>query len=166
MQTDDKTIKRWLLALENSYVFFKVTPYFKNLNLALRKAPKFYFYDYPRVTNPRARLENFVALSLLKELSFRNDVDGEDYTLHYLQNRAHHEVDFLICNRKIPQLMIEVKQGDDSISTNFKHFRPALLKQNPKLKTIQLVKNLKRPYSNPEGIQVAELGAWLEKMDF
>jgi predicted AAA+ superfamily ATPase len=166
LSTDDKTVKRWCMMLENTYVFFKITPYFKSLKSALRKSPKYYFYDYPRVDDTGARLENFVALSLYKEISYRNDVLGENYHLHYLRDRQHHEVDFLICKDKKPVVMIEVKNGESAPSPHFHYFDSDLVKQNPNLKRIQLVKTLKRNYSTPDGLLVTNLGEWLEKMDF
>ncbi|MEL7161941.1 MAG: DUF4143 domain-containing protein, partial [Bacteroidota bacterium] len=39
------TIKSWLSILEQSYLIFQLTPYFKNTTRRLVKAPKIYFYD-------------------------------------------------------------------------------------------------------------------------
>lgn len=166
LQTDDKTIKRWLLALENSYVFFSITPYSKSMKYAIKKAPKYYFFDYPRVGNEGARLENFVALSIQKELLLRNDLEGENYSLHYLRDRQHREIDFLICKNKRPLMMVELKTSDDRPSEHFRVFAPELQKQNPGLAQVQLVKNLQREYSTKDGIKVADLGSWLERMPF
>lgn len=164
--TDDKSVRRWMLALENSYIFFKITPYSKSLKNSIKKSPKYYFYDYPRVSDPGTRLENFVALSLLKEIYYRNDVLGEEFSLHYLRDKHQHEVDFLICSDKKPLLMIEVKNSDDAPSKNFMFFESELKKQNPELKKIQLVKELKRNFSTKNEVLVTNLGDWLEGMRF
>jgi predicted AAA+ superfamily ATPase len=166
LQTDDKTVKRWLSWLENSYALFRVTPYSKNLKSTLKKMPKFYFFDFPRVEDSGARLENFVALSLYKELLFRTDCTGIEYHLHYLQSRNQIEVDFLICKNRKPIAMVEVKTSDDTPSKSFDAFYPDLKKQNPDLKRIQLVLNLKKPFQTRDGIQVEPLREWLEVMDF
>lgn len=166
LNTDDKTVKRWLVALENSYLIFKISPYSKKLKNAIKLISKYYFYDLPRVANEGARLENLVALSLLKETSYRNEVEGEDFALHYLRNKNQQEVDFLVCKNKIPHLMIEVKNSDDSPSKNFLYFEQELLKQNPKIMKVQLVKNLKKEFSTKNGIKICNLENWLEKMDF
>lgn len=166
LQTDDKTIKRWMLALENSYVFFKITPFSKNIKSSIKKAPKYYFYDFPRVTNESARLENFVALSLYKETCYRNEVLGENYSLHYLRDNNQNELDFIITKEKIPIVAIEVKSSDHSSSKSFTSFDPYLLKQNPKITKIQLVRSLSSEYSTRAGVKILKLAPWLEKMPF
>jgi predicted AAA+ superfamily ATPase len=166
LQTDDKSVRRWLQWLENSYALFRITPYSKSVKNTLKKLPKYYFYDFPRVSDSGARLENLVAFSLYKEILYRNDCEGENYSLHYLQNRTHHEVDFLICNDRKPMMMIEVKSSDSEPSKNFQCFVNDLKKQNPLLKQIQLVKDLARPFSTKSGIEVENLATWLEKMNF
>ncbi len=159
--TDDKTIKRWLTIFENSYLLFKLTPYSKNILHATKKAPKYYFYDYPRIDDPGARLENFVALSLLKEIYFLNDVDGEDYNLHFLRDKDQNEVDFLITKNKIPIIALEVKLSDTAVSNSFKKMTDQLLKSNPDLKRVQLVKNLEREFSTKDGVKILNLENFL-----
>lgn len=166
LSTDDKTVKRWLLALENSYVFFKIAPYSKKLKNVLTKAPKYYFFDVPRVSSPGARLENLVAFSLYKECLFRADMSGEDYSLHFLHAKAGQEIDFLICLDKKPIAMIEVKTQDKKPSPNFSFFAQDLKKQNPELKMVQLVKGLDRPFTSRDGVHILNLEEYLLKMPF
>ena len=149
-----------------SYLLFKISPYSKKIIGMTKKAPKYYFFDVPRVQNEAARLENFVALSLLTEIHLKNELNGEDYSLHYLRNKNGHEIDFLICKDKTPNMMIEVKTSDANPSKSFSAFDSALKKQNPKIKKIQLVKNLEKPFSTRDGIHVENLGKWLEKISF
>ena len=69
LEVSDKTIKRWLMVLENMYIIFRVTPYHRNLARALLKSPKFYFYDTGQVLGDGGvRLENLTACALLKEI--------------------------------------------------------------------------------------------------
>lgn len=164
--TDDKTIKRWLTIFENSYLLFKITPFSKNILHSTKKAPKYYFYDFPRIEDKGTRLENLVALSLLKEIYFLNDTEGEDYSLHFLRDKDHHEVDFLIAKNKRPILAIEVKTRDVEISAGFKKLTNQLLNHFPELKRIQLVKNLERDFSNKEGIKVMNLEKYLSNLKF
>jgi len=166
LATDDKTIKRWVTSLENSYVLFKVTPFFNSIKYSIKKAAKYYFFDYPRVDDDSLRLENFVALSLLKECLYRNDVLGESYSLHYLQNRQKNEIDFLIVQGKKPVVMIEVKQSDNTPSKNFQYFESQLKKLNQKIKKVQLVKNLKSQFQTQDGLLVRDLANWLSEMEF
>jgi predicted AAA+ superfamily ATPase len=161
LMTDDKTIKRWLTIFENSYLLFKITPFSKNILHSTKKAPKYYFYDFPRIENTGERLENLVALSLLKEIYYLNDTEGEDYSLHFLRDKDHNEVDFLIAKNKRPILAIEVKTSDIEIGSGFKKLTSQLLIHFPELKRIQLVKNLDRDFSNKEGIKVQNLEKYL-----
>lgn len=42
---DNKTISAWLSVLENSYILYKLPPYYNNFNKRIIKSPKIYFYD-------------------------------------------------------------------------------------------------------------------------
>lgn len=42
---DRITVKKWLSALEASYIIFFLEPYYNNFNKRLTKSPKLYFYD-------------------------------------------------------------------------------------------------------------------------
>jgi predicted AAA+ superfamily ATPase len=159
--TDDKTIKRWLTIFENSYLLFKITPFSKNILHSTKKAPKYYFYDFPRIEESGARLENLVALSLLKEIHFLNDTKGEEYDLHFLRDKDQNEVDFLITKNKIPLIAFEVKSSDVQISSGFKKLTNQLLTHYPELERIQLVKNLDRDFSTKDGIKIKNLEKFL-----
>src|SRR3989338_1134774 len=97
LERDPNTIKRWLQLLENLYVIFRVTPYHQNIARSLLKEPKYYFYDIAQVEgNEGARLENLVALSLLKELHFMEDTLGATTQLNYLRTKDGKEIDFIV----------------------------------------------------------------------
>jgi predicted AAA+ superfamily ATPase len=162
LQTDDKTVKRWFQALENSYILFKITPYSKKINRAVSKAPKYYFFDIPRVRSDGARFENLVALAIYKEIIYRKDVLGEDYTLHFLRNKSQNEVDFLICLEKRPLIMIEVKLSANNLENSFHIFEKGL---GPIPKLI-VVKNLDRSFTQKNEARVVKASEWLEKLDF
>jgi uncharacterized protein len=157
LQVSDKTIKRWLEVLENMYVIFKLTPFSKNIARATLKQPKYYFYDVARVPDEAARLENLVAASLYKEVQFRQDCLGEIWDLHFISKKGSGEVDFLITQESIPKKMIEVKLSDDNPSKNFKLFANDL----PVVEKIQLVKNLNREKTFPDGLEIRSVGPWL-----
>lgn len=160
--TDDKTVKRWFEALENSYVLFKVTPYSKKINRAVSKAPKYYFFDIPRANSEGARFENLVALAIVKEIHYRKDVLGEEYSLHYLRNKNKNEVDFLICCEKRPLLMIETKLSANNLDNSFHIFEKGL----GALPKIILVQNLDRSFTQKDGARVTKASEWLARMDF
>ena len=156
LECTDKTIKRWLNILENMYVIFKLLPFHKNVALSYLKRPKYYFYDIARIKDKGAQLENLVACSLLKECHFRQDCLGENWNLHYIGKKGGIEIDFLITKDEIPHTVIETKLSDDSVSKNFK----IIEKDFPNIKKIQLVKNLKREKTFPNGTEVRSL-KWL-----
>ena len=107
LQCSDKTVKRWLTILENMYVLFKVPPFHKNIARAIRKAPKFYFYDTGQVLGDAGvRLENSVACAIQKEIYFREDCFGEERKLYYIKNKDGKEIDFRIASNAIPSLLL------------------------------------------------------------
>lgn len=157
LQTDDKTIKRWCSLLEDMYVIFKIQPFSSNIKRSLLKTPKYFFYDIPRVASEGARFENLVALSLLKEICFRNDTLGENYSLHYLRNKNQNEVDFAICKNKKIVTMIECKLSDNNLSNHFSIFD----NKDKSIQKVLLVKNLKRETILKDGTEVVHAHKWL-----
>lgn len=166
LQKDEKTIKKWIGHLENLYVVFKVPPFHGRLERAMKKMGKYYFYDISRVQGETPeekeslQLENLVALSLKKHIDFKNEVLGKNYSLHFIRLKGDKEIDFLICNDGMPKIAIEVKLSDSSPSMGFK-IEGQLLKT---VKKIQLVKNLKRPFTTPEGVSVISALDFLENI--
>ena len=157
-----KTVKNWLQVLENLYIVFKVLPWHKNIARSLVKAPKYYFYDTAYLRAESLKLENLTACALLKEIHFRIDALGEDYQLFYLRDKNKREVDFLITAENEPLLMLEVKKSQDNLSAGLKHFSKYL----KNIKTIQLVQNLKREKTFPNGMEVRKASSWLSQMNF
>jgi len=161
LQCSDKTIKRWLTILENMYVIFRVSPFHKNIARSILKSPKFYFYDTGQVIgDPGAKLENLVACSLLKEINTLADCYGEEKHLYYLRNKEGREVDFCITNNEDPALMVEVKWRDENVSPNFKIFK----KYFPGVKMLQIVKELKKEKTFPDGIEIRSAHKWLSRL--
>lgn len=157
--TDDKTIKRWVQILEDNFMIFRIPPYStKSMITGIKKANKIYFFDYVRVEDSAARIENLVALSLLKEVHYRQDALGEVYDLFFMRDKSQKEIDFLITHNRKPHLVIEVKEGEDQVSENFRHFEKHLAG----VRKIQLVKNLKTEYQNKNGVSVLSLADWLQ----
>ncbi len=158
LQCSDKTIKRWLTILENMYVIFKVPPFHKNIARAILKSPKYYFYDNGQVDGDSgAKLENLVACALLKEIHFQEDCFGKEFKLCYLKNKDGREIDFLVALNSLPTHMIEVKWRDENLNANFKFFK----KYYPNTRKIQLVKELKREKTFPDGAEIRMAGKWL-----
>lgn len=160
LQVDTKSVQSWLTMLENVYAVFRVTPYHEKISRSILQAPKFYFYDVGRVSDKGARLENLVACALLKRLHFLEDVHGKKGSLHYLRTREGREVDFLVVIDGEPQLCIEVKTGDETVSKHFSYFR----KYIKEAQCVQLVLDLSKEYDTQEGVQVRDLVPYLAQL--
>lgn len=162
LECDANSVKRWLTLLENLYLIFRVTPYSKNISRSLLKEPKFYFYDHTYVEDDHgARLENFVACALLKELHYLEDTTGIKTALHFLRTKDGKEIDFLICLDDKPSWMLEVKWSEEILTKGFEHFEKFL----PKINCVQLVKDLKREKTYPNGAAVRALIPWLTEIN-
>lgn len=120
-----------------------------------------YFYDISLPNSFSAKLVNAVALSLLKELSFREDTEGRSLSLHFLKTKDGKEIDFLIVEDRKPKAMIEDKESDENPSPNFSLFLKAL----PDSKAEQWVYNLKKEKLLANGIRIANLSRALAEID-
>lgn len=158
LERDPKTIKAWLQLLENLYIIFSVKPFHKNIARSLLKEPKYYFYDHTYAEgNDGARLENLVACALLKELNYIEDTKGLKTSLHYLRTKDGKELDFLISVDNKPVHAIEVKFKNDKIAAGFEYYQKSL----GDTKFTQLVKELKREKTYPQGLEIRNLITWL-----
>jgi len=158
LEVSDKTIKRWLTLLENMYVVFRVMPYHKNIARALLKSPKFYFYDTGQVLgDDGVRLENVTACALLKEIQFREDCFGDELQLYYLRTKDGREIDFFVSEEGAGKLMLEVKWADPHRSRNFSLFQQYF----PGTQKVQLVKELEKEKTYPDGIEIRQAQSWL-----
>lgn len=136
------TVIKYVEIFEALYIIFKVTPYSRNIARAILKEPKIYFFDNGLVVDndDGAKIENFMAISLLKSIFLKNDLLGENNELKYLRTKDGKEVDFALVNsqNKIEKI-VEVKKRDDQLSKNLKYFS-----EKYNLKAVQVVKELKR----------------------
>jgi predicted AAA+ superfamily ATPase len=159
---DDKTIARWLLALENMYIIFKVAPYSTGVPRAKKKMSKYFFYDLGQVNGDEgAKLENLVALSLKKEIEFDEDVNGISGQLYFTQNKQQNEIDFVVKQRGRNLKLIEVKLSDAQPSHHFRLFA----KYFKDAEKIQLVRNLDRSFQTKEGVKVKKALSYLESIN-
>ena len=131
------TIKRYVGILESLFIIFRITPFHRNIGRSLLKEPKIYFYDTGLVLGDEGvQLENFVAISLLKHSNWVEDSKGKKCSLQTLRTKEKKEVDFVLVEDGKPELIVEVKLSDSTIS-------PALHYFNKKygMSAVQLVKN-------------------------
>jgi uncharacterized protein len=80
-------------------LIFRVTPYAKNIAHSLVKEPKLYFFDVGLIKGDiGVKMENLVAVCLLKHVHAKREYDGENLALHYLRTKDGLEVVFALAN--------------------------------------------------------------------
>lgn len=162
LQVSPPTIKHWLQILENLFVIFPVRPYSKHIARSLLKEAKYYFFDTGAIEGDLgARLENTVALALLKELHFLEDTTGSKVALHYLRDKEKREVDFMVLIDNKPAMIIEVKVSDDVFAKSLFRFH-SILKE---AQAFQIVYNLKKPKSK-DNINMLSAHQFLSHLKF
>ncbi len=123
VQVDQKTIVKWVNALERLYAIFKVAPFEPPKIKAIKKAQKIFFYDWNAIIEPGHRFENFVAVHLLKWVYFEQDVQGRDLDLRFYRDKYDHEVDFIILENSKPMMFIETKLTDQETSKGLRYLK-------------------------------------------
>jgi predicted AAA+ superfamily ATPase len=105
-----------------------------------------------------ARLENFVAVSLLKQTYARVDYLAQDCELNYLRTKEGYEVDFAITINEKIESMMEVKLSDRKPSKSLLYF-----KNKYGYPAIQLVHSLRQEYQI-SGVNVLNSGKFLANL--
>ncbi len=153
------TVKKYIKLLQALFVVFTVHPYSKNIARSLLKEPKIYFFDTGLVEGDEgAKFENLVAVSLLKHVYGKVDVEAEEYDLHYLRTKEGEEVDFALVKKDMIESMIETKLSDRSPSKSLLKFHK---KYNHN--AIQLVKNLRVEFED-QGVQILNAEKYLSQL--
>ena len=154
------TLRSYLDILESLQVIFMVRPFHANVARAIQKEPKVYFYDSGHVVGDDGlRLENTVAVSLLKHADYRREVLGEVVTLHYVRTKDQREVDFALAGPDGVTALIEVKLSDDHPAPGLKYLSRALNGAT----ALQVVQNLRQPQA-VGGIQIVQAADWLASL--
>lgn len=110
------TVRDWIAAFESLFLCFRIRPFAGRLARALKAEPKLYLYDLLQVTSEPARLENLVALHLLKACHFWTDTAQGDFDLRFVRDKEKREIDFLVLREKKPWLAVECKSNQRSPS--------------------------------------------------
>ena len=114
-------VKNWLLALENLYSVFRISPMGAPKIKAVLKEQKLYCWDWARVENMGARFENLVALSLLKFVQAAQDLFGIKTELRYFRDTLGHEVDFVVFKKNQPWFAVECKLKNEKLDSNLSY---------------------------------------------
>ena len=154
--TAPNTVRRYIEILEALYIVFRIYPHNHSIARSLAQQPKLYFFDTALVEDGGARMENHVAVSLLKELYLREDADSSRRELRYLRTKEGREVDFLITVEEEPRLAVEVKTSDREISPGLSYFCSRY-----GMRGLQLVGDLRLEYER-DNIEVRSTQGWLE----
>ncbi len=115
LEVSHRGITHWMDVLERLYHVVRIRPFESSRVRSLRKMPKAYLWDWSQVAAPGPRLENMVAMHLLKLCHFLRDHDGYDVELGYLRDRTGKEVDFVVTFKGRPWMVVEVKVSDTAV---------------------------------------------------
>ena len=126
VKADEKTVKSWVGVLESLYYGFEVRPWFRNVENAIRKTPKWFLRDWARVADPGKRFETMVACHLLKAVEGWTDLGYGEFGLHYVRNKQKREVDFLVSHDQEPWFLVEAKTSDGSPTDALHDYQEAL----------------------------------------
>lgn len=126
LEVSHRSVTNWMEILERLYFAFRILPFRSRAVRSLKQMSKAYLWDWSAITDKGARFENLIALHLLKLCHFLEDGEGFRVALHYLRDRAGHEVDFLVTLDRMPWFAVEAKLRADRIDPSLKYFRDRL----------------------------------------
>lgn len=161
LQVSPTTIGKYLKILESLNIIFIIKPFHKNIARSILKEPKIYFYDSGYVDGDEGiRLENTVAMSLLKNVHYLQDTKGSSVDLHYVKTKNKRETDFALANTEAITDFIEVKLSATAASSHLRYFK----ERYPQASAIQLVHNAKHD-TTVDGIRILKAGEWLANLE-
>ena len=154
------TVRRYIRIFESLFLIFVIRPYTKKISRAILKEPKIYFFDTGLVLGDAgAQFENFVAVSLLKDVLGKNEVTGQQNALAYLRTKEGKEVDFvLVDSAHNLDRLIEVKVSDRELSAGLKYF-----KERNTVDIVQLVQHLRNDQQLDSHIRIMNAGRYLQR---
>ncbi len=123
LSVSDKTVKRWIGALDTLYYCFQILPFGAPKIRAVKKTPKLYLWDWSQIEDLAIRFENMVASHLLKWCDYNQDVLGFKMELRFIRDELGHECDFVILQNRKPLFAVECKYSDDKPSESLLKLR-------------------------------------------
>jgi len=123
LQVAHESTERWLTALENMYLIFRIAPFTAKKIRGVMKEKKLFFWDWSTVPDDAARFENMVASHLLKYCHFLEDTEGYAMELRFLRDTDGREIDFLVLKDGRPQFAVECKTGEKALSKRIEYFK-------------------------------------------
>lgn len=157
LQIAPNTVRSYISILESLHIVFLIHPYHRNIARAILKAPKLYFYDTGYVQGDEGvKLENTVAVSLLKHIQFEQDYAGKRVSLAYARTKDSKEIDFVLTEDDQPECFIETKLSDTAVPG----ILYTMLDLFPAARVRMLVHHLRNDQS-VDGIEISRLSDWL-----
>ena len=134
------SVKKYIRILEALYIVFRITPFARNIARSLQKEPKLYFFDTGLVRGDEGvKFENFMAVSLLKHWSYRQNTKGLLTRLHYLRTKEGREIDFCLIENEEAKLIVETKLSASNVSRHLHYFN-----EHFKIPGVQVVRYLRK----------------------
>jgi predicted AAA+ superfamily ATPase len=121
LEVNHQSVKNWIEIFEKNYACFRIPPFGANKLKAVKKEQKLYFWDWAVAQEESKKLENLVAVHLLRFCHWIYDNEGEKLELRYFRDTVGHEVDFIILKNKKPWIAIEVKLSDSSLDSSLSY---------------------------------------------
>ncbi len=161
LQVAVNTVRKYISILESLNIIFVIKPFHKNIARSILKEPKIYFYDSGFVDGDEGiKLENTVAVCLLKNSHYLQDTKGADTDLYYVRTKDKREMDFAIADKNVITHFIEVKLSTTGISPHLRYFKERHLAA----KAVQLVHNARHD-TESDGIRIVRAGEWLANLE-
>ncbi|MBF0360766.1 MAG: ATP-binding protein [Oligoflexia bacterium] len=160
LQINFRTVSRWLDIIERLYSIFRILPLNASKLRAVKKERKHYHYDWNLVSNLGARFENFIAVHLLKYVSFYQDTEGAKLDLRFYKDLEKREVDFVILDKSKPSILVECKLNDEQISSNLIYLKNKF----PETTAYQISLHGKKDYLSKDGIRICPATHFLKEL--
>jgi uncharacterized protein len=149
IQVTNKTLGKWVDALERLYALFRLPPFGPPKIKAIKKLQKLYFYDWNAITDEGKRFENLVAVHLLKWIYHEQDMNGKEMDLRYYRDKYDREVDFVITENGNPVHFIEAKLSDADAPKGLRYLKSIY----PEVRSTQVHLKGKKNFISKDGIE-------------
>jgi predicted AAA+ superfamily ATPase len=151
LRVNHGTLTRWLEIYERTYAIFRIAPFGAPRIRAVKKEQKHYHFDWNLIKKEGPRIENFLAVHLLKWMHFEMDTKGRELELRYFRDVDGREVDFVVTEHFKPILFMEAKWNDQEIDRSLHYLKSKF----PDVESWQLSATGRKDYISRDGIHVS-----------
>ncbi len=160
LEVSHKTVSKWVQILERLFHVFRVTPFDSPKIKSIKKESKHYHFNWSLPKDDGAKFENMIASHLLKWCHYIEDTEGFDMELRYFRDIDGREVDFVVLKDRLPQMFVECKLQDMSISPALKYLK----KKFTHIPAFQVLYNPEYEFVEATGIEVISALNFLNKL--